>query len=158
MNGLGSCRHVFDWSFWLMCRLAETQWSTSVKAVQAQVKLCFASRSAERRKPTGNQQEFTWKLLGYCLCAIYYWEIRNVGMVLWVDNRTSDFWFWCTKKIKKCFFSHRNSFNEEADLLTLLHKGSFPTTWGHHGNHFSFCLSSVAFQVRNFKVFFFLFV
>lgn len=50
------------------------------------------------------------------------------------------------------FFSHRNSFNEEADLLTLLHKGSVPTTWGHHGNHFFFCLSSVAFQVRNFKV------
>lgn len=55
------------------------------------------------------------------------------------------------------FVSCRNSFNEEADLLTSLHKGTFPTTWGHHGNHFSFCLSSVAFQVRNFKVLFLLF-
>lgn len=43
----------------------------------------------------------------------------------------------------------RRSFNEEADLLTFLQKGPLQQVWGHHGNHSSSCLSSVAFQVRN---------
>lgn len=141
----------FDWSFSGECADKQkrgdevTPWNRAQVKVRSSPTKCWA-----KGKTTGNRSwrdipgiSFTCQLLlrnQECRCAASGWQQDFCFLV-----------FWCTEiKINySMFFSFRNSFNEEADLLTLLHKGTFPTTWGHHGNHFSFCLSSVAFQVRN---------